>query len=407
MTIRIGIVGAGLWTERAHLPAFTHLPGVTVAGIADPDVERARALASRVRRRPRRPRPPGAPRSRPRRARRSWRPTTCTTRWPRPPSTPGLPVLCEKPLARTVPEAADLVARAAAAGVATKLGFVFRYSPALRQLRALVQRRLRGPRAQPRGLQPEPPVHGPGRPVPLEDGRGPDGRRRRRRVRLAQPGPRPVDRRRDRRRCAPTPGRSCRSVRIRSEAGDGASTWTTCARGWARRRAASRACSTRAGRRSVSRGVTSRSSATAAPSSGGAGTTPGPSPSCSGRRRPPPRSRRWRSPVDLTAGLEWATTWRECFMGNLARAFVAEVGGRAGRGPDVRRRLSRPARPRRDRDVARRAALGRGVRPRSARAAERDGGSPVGLPPPWRTSPSGRSRRRTARSSCSRRTPGP
>src|SRR6185436_9690892 len=47
MSIRIGIVGAGLWTERAHLPAFTHLPGVTVSGIADPDAERARALASR------------------------------------------------------------------------------------------------------------------------------------------------------------------------------------------------------------------------------------------------------------------------------------------------------------------------------------------------------------------------
>ena len=70
---------------------------------------------------------------------RSWRPTTCTTRSRRPPWTPGLPVLCEKPLARTVPEAEDLVARAAAAGVVTKLGFVFRYSPALRQLRALVQ----------------------------------------------------------------------------------------------------------------------------------------------------------------------------------------------------------------------------------------------------------------------------
>ena len=24
MSLRVGIVGAGLWTERAHLPAFTH-----------------------------------------------------------------------------------------------------------------------------------------------------------------------------------------------------------------------------------------------------------------------------------------------------------------------------------------------------------------------------------------------
>ena len=138
MTIRIGIVGAGLWTERAHLPAFTHLPGVTVAGIADPDVERARALASRF----------GVAR-----AVGDHRalldlgldalsivaPDDVHHEVAAAALDAGLPVLCEKPLARTVPEAADLVARAAAAGVVTKLGFVFRYSPALRQLRALVQ----------------------------------------------------------------------------------------------------------------------------------------------------------------------------------------------------------------------------------------------------------------------------
>ena len=38
-------------------------------------------------------------------------------------------------------------------------------------------------------------------------------------------------------------------------------------------------------------------------------------------------------PGHLTAGLEWATTWRECFMGNLARAFVAEIGGAPVEGP--------------------------------------------------------------------------
>ena len=201
MTIRIGLVGAGLWTERAHLPAFTHLPDVTIAGIADPDLERARALASRF----------GvaravsdhralldlgvdalsivAPddvhhevaaaaldRASPSCARSRWR-ERCRKppiSWPGP-RPPGSP---------------------------TKLGFVFRYSPALRQLRALVQDGYVGRVHSLDGLQPEPPVHGPGRAVPLEDGRGPDGRRRRRRVRLAQPGPRPVDRRRDQEVCA-------------------------------------------------------------------------------------------------------------------------------------------------------------------------------------------------------------
>ena len=38
-------------------------------------------------------------------------------------------------------------------------------------------------------------------------------------------------------------------------------------------------------------------------------------------------------PAALTAGLEWAMTWRECFMGNLARAFVAEVRGAPVEGP--------------------------------------------------------------------------
>jgi predicted dehydrogenase len=38
-------------------------------------------------------------------------------------------------------------------------------------------------------------------------------------------------------------------------------------------------------------------------------------------------------PPRLTEGLEWATTWRECFMGNLVRRFVAEVRGEPAEGP--------------------------------------------------------------------------
>jgi predicted RNase H-like HicB family nuclease len=137
VTLRIGIVGAGLWAQRAHLPAFQHLPDVEVRAIADPDVARAQELARQF----------GVPR-----AVADHRsvldagvdalaivaPDDVHHDVASAALAAGLPVLCEKPLARTVEETADPVARAAAARVATKLGFVFRYSPALRRLRELV-----------------------------------------------------------------------------------------------------------------------------------------------------------------------------------------------------------------------------------------------------------------------------
>jgi len=43
--LRIGIIGAGRIVERAHLPVLANLPEVVVAGLFDPDLERARATA--------------------------------------------------------------------------------------------------------------------------------------------------------------------------------------------------------------------------------------------------------------------------------------------------------------------------------------------------------------------------
>jgi predicted dehydrogenase len=138
VSVRIGIVGAGLWTQRAHLPAFTHLGGVEVCALADPDLARAQRLADAF----------GVPRVfgthhelldlgldaitivAPDDVHHAVATAAIQA---------GVAILCEKPLARTVDEAADLVTRAAAAGVATKLGFVFRYSPALQRLRELVR----------------------------------------------------------------------------------------------------------------------------------------------------------------------------------------------------------------------------------------------------------------------------
>ena len=137
MTVQIGIVGAGLWTERAHLPAFGRIPGVTVRAIADPDRGRAERLARTF----------GVPR-----AVDDYRqllalgvdavavvaPDDIHHEIAVAALEARLPVLCEKPLARTVEEARDLARRAVAAGVVTKMGFVFRYSPALRHLADLV-----------------------------------------------------------------------------------------------------------------------------------------------------------------------------------------------------------------------------------------------------------------------------
>jgi predicted dehydrogenase len=137
VALRVGIVGAGLWARRAHLPAFARVPGVVVTAVSDPDRARAEALARDF----------GVARTfaghegllasgvdavaivAPDDAHHAIATAALAAR---------LPVLCEKPLARTVTEAAELARQAEAAGVATKMGFGFRYSPALRRLAELV-----------------------------------------------------------------------------------------------------------------------------------------------------------------------------------------------------------------------------------------------------------------------------
>ena len=45
-SLRVGLIGAGRIVERVHLPVVAALPGVTVAGIYDLDVARAREVAA-------------------------------------------------------------------------------------------------------------------------------------------------------------------------------------------------------------------------------------------------------------------------------------------------------------------------------------------------------------------------
>jgi predicted dehydrogenase len=136
--LRVGVIGAGLWAQRAHLPAFSRTEGAEVVAICDPDISRARDLAEQF----------GVPR-----VFEGHRellasgvdavsivaPDDMHYDAAMQSLSLGLPILCEKPLARTVAEATELAEHAARRNIVTKMGFGFRYSPALRWLRQLVQ----------------------------------------------------------------------------------------------------------------------------------------------------------------------------------------------------------------------------------------------------------------------------
>ena len=202
----------------------------------------------------------------------------------------GLPVLCEKPLARTVDEASrPRPARGGRRGgdeARLRLPVQSRAAPAP----GARPGRIRGASPHPDRLQPEPPVPGPSCAAPLEDGAGADGRRGVRGVRLAQPRSRPVDR-----------GRAHRGVREHADGrGPAPGSWRRLAPRGRRGRRVLLAREPRRRRRGglprelgvprPSRGATSPSSATPAPSCGDAATTPGRSPSSSAPRPRRPAS---------------------------------------------------------------------------------------------------------------------
>ena len=134
----VGVLGAHNWAERAHLPGYAADPRVDLVAICDVVPERARAMAAKFR------------------ARKVYASAAelladpeiamvdvCT------PTDTHLPlslaaiaagkhVLCEKPIARDARDAFGLARAAAAAKVRTKTGFTFRYSPALRRIRAWI-----------------------------------------------------------------------------------------------------------------------------------------------------------------------------------------------------------------------------------------------------------------------------
>jgi len=137
--VRIGVLGAGAWARHAHLPGFVRDPRCRVVAIADPATDLASAAARDF----------GVP---------DWSGDhrdvigrddvdaidVCTPSHTHFALTwaaleAGKHVLCEKPIAfdyRDTRRARDL---ARARGLRTKVGFTFRYSPAMRYMKALVE----------------------------------------------------------------------------------------------------------------------------------------------------------------------------------------------------------------------------------------------------------------------------
>ncbi len=133
--VRVGVLGAGAWARVAHLPGFASDPRCELVAIADPEQGAGRGgragnsafPTSTIRTRRSSPAPTS-----------TW--WTCARRAARTSSSSwaaleaGKHVLCEKPVAfdfRDTRRAAEL---ARAKGLKTKLGFTFRYAPAMRYM---------------------------------------------------------------------------------------------------------------------------------------------------------------------------------------------------------------------------------------------------------------------------------
>lgn len=136
--VRVGVLGAGAWARFAHLPGYKRDSRCELVAIADPLVERAREFATEF----------GIPDVYDNHAALIARDDidlidVCT-----PSAThfalswaaleAGKHVLCEKPVAYEFTETRRAAALAKSKGLKTKLGFTFRYSPAMRYMKELI-----------------------------------------------------------------------------------------------------------------------------------------------------------------------------------------------------------------------------------------------------------------------------
>jgi predicted dehydrogenase len=135
----VGLIGAHTWAEKAHLPGYAAHPRVELAAVCDIDEGRARAAAARYGAR--------AVYADPRDLLADPRVEMVDVCTPTDTHLPlslaaieaGKHVLCEKPLHTRAQPAFDAARLAAERGVRTKLGFTFRYSPAIRRIKGWVE----------------------------------------------------------------------------------------------------------------------------------------------------------------------------------------------------------------------------------------------------------------------------
>jgi len=136
--VRVGVLGAGAWAEFAHLPGYKRDPRCELVAIADPVVEKANAFAEKF----------GIPNVYTSHAELIARDDIDLVDVCTPSAThfelswaaleAGKHVLCEKPVAYDYRDTLRAAALAKQQGVKTKLGFTFRYSPAMQYMKELI-----------------------------------------------------------------------------------------------------------------------------------------------------------------------------------------------------------------------------------------------------------------------------
>ena len=136
--VRVGLLGAGAWAKFAHIPGYQRDARCELVAIADPMIERAEAFAAEF----------GIPSAYGTHEELIARddihlvdvctPSATHFELSMAALTAGKHVLCEKPVAYDYQETLRAAAFAKSKGLKTKLGFTFRYSPAMRYMKELI-----------------------------------------------------------------------------------------------------------------------------------------------------------------------------------------------------------------------------------------------------------------------------